>query len=371
MTGRHRSSARWPALLALAVCLGVAGVLLTLPPPQPRAAAGGPLTLARVWPKARPATIAGQLDDGSAYTPMHFLDGATSVGTAPTADRRAVRLVLRSGDGRVRELRKLAEEVNPQFGGFAVAGDELVWAESTSPPDGPGGTRLWQVNWRTAASPGTLTADLGDAVFFNSQYDLVPADGKVYWVAAARTKTPVTELRSVPLAGGPVTVRTIPGAFALTAWPWLVSAGTGQTGPVELRNLSDGRKVTVPANPTELVGCTPVWCRVLVLSSGGGPGRIELMRPDGTQRRKVASGLVSASISDVAVQDRFEVLTLVGRDGSVTSSQQLMLYDAVKQRTVVVATGVGVVLCRAAILWWSTGDNEALVWHSLDLRKLR
>jgi hypothetical protein len=208
-------------------------------------------------------------------------------------------------------------------------------------------------------------------VFYSSQYDLVIADGQLYWLAAARTATPVTEVRSVPLGGGPVTVRNVDGSYALSAWPWMVSAGTGQTGAVELRNLVDGRRVTVPAQPSELVSCSPAWCRVLVVSTVSGPARIDLMRPDGSDRRRVASGLVSAAIGDVAVLDRFEVLTLAGRDGSATSNQQLMLYDAPKKRTIQVANGVGTVLCRAGILWWSTGDNETLRWHALDLHALR
>jgi hypothetical protein len=27
-------------------------------------------------------------------------------------------------------------------------------------------------------------------------------------------------------------------------------------------------------------------------------------------------------------------------------------------------------LCRGGVLWWSTGNNEATVWHTLDLRSL-
>jgi hypothetical protein len=33
-----------------------------------------------------------------------------------------------------------------------------------------------------------------------------------------------------------------------------------------------------------------------------------------------------------------------------------------------VATGVGVVVCRGGVLWWSTGDVDDTVWHALDLR---
>lgn len=365
------TEADWKAsgLIALAVALFASAALLWFDPPAPRGSEG-PLTIARAWPGAKVVDSPGRLADGAAYTPLHHLDATTSVGTALVPGGSAVRLVLRSGDGEPRELRRLPGSANPQFGGFAAAGDDLVWAESTTAAGGQGETRLWRANWRSDSAPATLTAEVGDAVFFNSQYDLVLADGRVHWVAAGRTNTPTTEVRSVPLSGGPVTVQPFDGAYALAGWPWLTSAGGGQTGPIVLRNLADGRTMTVPAEPTELVACSPAWCRVLVIAGGTGPARIDLMRPDGTQRQKMASGLVSATVTDVAVLDRFEVLTLAGREGSATSSRQLLLYDADGKGTVVVSGGAGMVLCRGGVLWWSTGDNEALAWHALDLRTL-
>src|SRR5262249_10097854 len=177
-------------------------------------------------------------------------------------------------------------------------------------------------------------------------------------------------VRSVAMTGGNVTVRDVPGAYSLSAWPWLVSAGSGQAGPVDLVNLDNGRKVHVPAAQTELVTCSPAWCRVLVLSGTGGPARVDLMHPDGTDRRREGGGQAAAATADVALLDRYEVLTQGGATGSLTSSQDLMLYDVAKKRTVLVSTGVGTVFARGGVLTWSTGDNEALVWHALDLRTL-
>lgn len=368
--GRHRRAVPWrlSGLVALIVALGAAAVHMALPAPE--RAPDGPLTLATAWPKARVVDSPALLTDGAVFTPLHYLDAATAVGTAPSQDRTAVRLLLRGADGTVRQLRSLPERLAPQFGGFVASGDDLVWAESTTSLDGRGVTQIQRASWRAPGAPAALTTDTGDAVFFNSQYDLVVADGAVHWVAAARTSTPVTEVRSVPLTGGTVTVRRVDGAYALSAWPWLVSAGSGQTGPVSLRDLRSGTTVAVAAQPTELVSCSATWCRVLVLSGGAGPARMELMRPDGVERQKVAAGQVSASVPDVAVLDRFEVLSQSGSDGSPTSSQRLMLYDIAKRRTVPVATGVGTVQCRSGLLWWSTGDNEALTWHTLDLHTL-
>jgi hypothetical protein len=69
--------------------------------------------------------------------------------------------------------------------------------------------------------------------------------------------------------------------------------------------------------------------------------------------------------------DRFEILARAGSNGAPTSSQQLLLYDLKHTRTVVVANGVGMILSRGGVLWWSTGDNETLAWHALDLHPLR
>jgi hypothetical protein len=311
------------------------------------------------------------LADGAAYTPLLYLDPQISIGSAPTTDKASVRVLLRVAvGGQPRELHRVAADRNPQFAGFGSSGDEVVWAESTADTTGHAETRLWKANWRTAAPAVPLTADTGDAIFFNSQYDLVIADGRVHWAAAARSAQVITEVRSVALTGGKVDVRNVPGAFSLSEWPWLVSAGSGQAGPVDLLDLIGGRKARVPAAQTELLSCTPAWCRVLVLSGTGGPARVDLMRIDGTSRRRMAGAQASASTADVALLNRFEVLSQNGGSGSPVSSQQLMLYDAAKDRTVIVSQGVGVVFVRGGVLSWSTGDNEALVWHALDLRTL-
>jgi len=380
--GRHRRRVAWShllpsawsfvrghrRLLPLAVAVLVSLALLALPRPQQVPA--GPLTLTSAWPEASIVDSPARLSDGAIFTPLYHLDAATTVGTAPTEDRKAVRLVQRGGEGAARELRRLPEPATPQFGGFTSSGNDLIWAEATVAANGRGETVIWKMDWRSGAAPVALTSDTGDVVFFNSQYDIVVADGVVHWVAAARTADPVTEVRSVPLAGGKVSVQRVTGTFALSVWPWLVSAGTGQNAPVQLRDIGSGRTLTVPSQPSELVTCAAAWCRVLVLAGDAGPARLDLMRPDGTDRRRVAGGQVSASVTDVAILDRFEVLSQAGRDGSPTSSQVLMLYDLAKRRTVTVDTGVGMVLCRGGVLWWSTGDNEALAWHAVDLRTL-
>jgi hypothetical protein len=358
-------------LASLVVALAAGLFLVAGPAPSRPAPLTGELTLALAFPGIKPVDMSGWLDDGTDYNPQFFLDPKTSLGTAPSTDKKQLRLLLRAADGKLRELRRLPVTSQPQYGAFTVSGDDVAWDESTAGTDSQAVTQMWVMNWRTGQPPRALTTNVGDAVFFNSQYDMVIADGRLYWVAAARTKDPVTEVRSVPLTGGAVTVRQVPGAYAFSAWPWLVSAGTGQTGPVQLQNLDTGKRVTVTAQPTELVTCSPDWCRVLILSENSAPARMELMRPDGSKRQRIAGASVSSAVIDVAVLDRFEILARAGNNGAPTSNQQLLLYDLKHTRTVVVANGVGMVLSRGGMLWWSTGDNETLAWHALDLHALR
>jgi len=368
--GRHRRQRHWRGAGLLAA-LGAAALLIALPSSRPDQSDGGPAmrAVADVWPRAEIPEIPANLPDGPAYSPAFFLDARTSLGTSPSPDGTDLRLVLRDADGAFRELRRLPIDGTPQYGGLVVAGQTVAWAESTTDDAGQGRTEMWAAELDVGAPPRLLTRDTGDVVFFNSQYDMVINDGQLHWVAVADDQEPATELRSVALTGGAAAVRTDPGAWSLSAWPFMVSAGTGQTGPVRLRDLSARRITDVPAGPTELVTCSPTWCRVLVLA-GDGPGRIEMMRPDGSDRRPVGDGAVTASTIDVGVLDRFEVLSLSSAPSAATSSQQLLLYDLREDQTVVVAERVGMVLCRGGVLWWSTGDNETVSWHVLDLRTL-
>lgn len=365
---------RFPAgrQLGLIAAVGAAAVLVALPPAG-REPAGGPAPLPdpveQVWPDARRTEVTASLPDGPAYSPGYFLDGRESIGTSPSPDGRHLRLVRWDGAGPTRELRRLPIEGAPQFGGFTRSGDTFAWSETTTDEAGRGRTELWWADLATGAEARRVTADTGDVVFFNSEYDMVLDGGNLHWVAVAPGAETATEIRSVPLTGGRVAVRTEPGAWARSAWPWLVSAGTGESGPVRMRDLVARKVFDVPASGAELVSCSPAWCRVLVLA-GDGPGRIELMRPDGADRRPVAAGGATASLVDVAVLDRFEVLSIADAQATAIGAQRLHLYDVRTGRTVTVAVGVGMVLYRGGMLWWSTGGTDDTVWHTLDLRSL-
>jgi hypothetical protein len=350
------------APLPLAVALVAAGALLGLSPAGHKAAQprGGRLTLAAAWPHAQQARIPGALPDGPLFQPLYFLDARTAVGTAPTPDGRFQRLLIRNADGTTRELRRLNTERNELVSVVTAAGGELAWAEST----GSHATRLWAVNLRTGAAPRLLTANAGDPVFFDSDYDMIIADGGVHWAVATGSDT---EIRSVPLAGGAVTVRRERGAWALTAWPWLVTNVAEQAGPTTLRNLGTGRDVQVRGSGPELVTCSPTWCRVTVVTPAGSLLRIDLMHPDGTARQRVGGSQATSAIADIAPLDRFVVLAEPDPNSDLTGTQHLLAYDVATTSTVDIADGVNAATYRGGVLWWSTGDEDA-VWHTVDLR---
>jgi hypothetical protein len=358
-------------VVALAVALAVGGWLIASKPPTrpvgkpvPRAQPSTLPTLVQTWPHAAITVSAGRLADGTAYTPWLYVSADTSVGTAPTPDGTAERLLLRTGNATPRELHQVPNSHFPQFLGFVADGDAFYWAESTATVDGPSETRIWRDVWKTATSPVSLTTDTGAAVFFNSQFDLVVANGQVNWIAAAPTDSPITELRSVPVTGGKVTKRTINGAYQMSSWPWLQSAD-GPNAPLNLLNTANGQKIMVSTSATELVGCTPAWCRALVTAPTGGATRFDVMKPDGTERRRVVGGNASAATSDVGFLDRFEILTQ-----GTEKAQTLVLYDIQARKLTIVAENVGMILAKGGMLWWSTGDQEATQWHALNLGTL-
>jgi hypothetical protein len=384
----------WHRLVAIAVAVSMSGWLIGAGPPtaaptaapKKTVATAGLPTLSAAYPGASVVTTNGVLDDGAAYTPWLYANATMSIGTASTLDGTAVRVVIRDG-ATTREVSRIAADRFPQFLGFVGGGDDVFWAEVSVTPDGPSTTRIMRGSWRSSARPVALTSDTGAAVFFESQYDLTVANGRVYWVAAAPTDDLVSEVRSVPVGGGKVSIRKVAGAYELSTWPWLQSAG-GLNTPLNLLNLDTGQKVAIATAAAEHVACTPAWCRSVLAAPTGRATRIDVMRPDGSGRRRVAGAGAAAVSSDVGFLDRFDVVTLA--HGADDAKQSLLLYDIDRRTLTTVAPDVGMVLVRAGVLWWSTGDAPtpstpptalsgppaATIdpgvgqWHALDLRKL-
>ncbi|GAA4260523.1 hypothetical protein [Dactylosporangium darangshiense] len=368
MPGERRATAI--RTIAMVVALLVGGWLVVSGPPRPGRSAPAQLVLRQAWPGAAVSDTPGSLPDGAPFVPALYLDATTSVGVAPTPDGTAQRVVLRAGD-RVRELQRVEQARFPRFAGFTRAGDDLVWAESTATATQPLTHRLWRASRAGDAAAVPLTADTGDAELLGAEHDLVVHDGRVYWAATAPDGTD-TQVRSVAVSGGPVTVTPVDGAYELSAWPWLQTATNVRQGGgrQELRNLDTGQRITIVRSPAETVDCGPAWCRSIVSAGTGGDTGYDVLRPDGTGRRRVGGVGTFPAVPEVALLDRFEAVTQAGTRDAFDASRRLALVDLTTGRLVTVADGVDQVMARDHTLWWSTGARPAAAWHSLDLSTL-
>lgn len=341
---------------------------LAQPAPVWHPSSGPPVAaVSPTWSGPAPVSIPGRLPDGTTYEPRAYIDAETSVGIAPTPDGDEVRVLIRTGT-RVTELRRVAIEDHPQFDGFVVSGDTLVWAESLSRADAAVRTTLWRANWRDRSRPAVVTTDTGEADFHGGEHEIVVRSGRIYWTAVGSGSEPTTEVRSVPIGGGQVSIRRVQGQYGLSAWPWLVSPG-GRGTPVRLLNLDTGDEITIRTEPDEVAACGPTLCRLAVVADNA-VVHIDLQRPDGSERRRIAGAEATPTIADPALLDRFVPLKTDRGDGESTVGADLSIYDIQSGRTDLVATDVGTVQGRGGVLWWSTGTDADLTWHAIDLRAL-
>ncbi|GIF03929.1 hypothetical protein [Actinoplanes siamensis] len=347
-------------LIGLGVALAAGAALLFGSPAQ--SGEPVPLALSTAWPNAQRGSIPSKLPDGSDFSPALFLDARTAIGTAQSQDGKILRLILRQSDGGLRELREVPAEHRAPFTALTSTGETLVWVESVN-----GRQQIWTGDLTGATEPRMLTAEAGAMQFYDTQNDLVIADGKVHWVASGTGDT--TEFRSVPLDGGKVTVTTEKGTWGLSTWPWAVDGQTSARGATTLRNLTTGETVAVPSTDRTVTSCSPAWCQMVSINDDG-YSRIDLSHPDGSARRKVAEGTVATVIPDVAVLDRFDILAEVTAQSELTGNQELRIYDLSNRHTILVSPDAGNISYRAGVLWWSTGDQSSFVRNSLDLRTI-
>ncbi|MEN3310590.1 MAG: hypothetical protein V7603_6792 [Micromonosporaceae bacterium] len=367
--------------LSLLGAVALVGVLLALPAPKRgvvavraglapagSAAVPGP-TLAQVWPRAHTFGFPAILEDGSAFNPLAIVDGDLALGAVTDAASTRYGLAVVTGAGAVRVLETHAAADAPAVDAIAATATEFFWMDTVSDAAGNSRTSLWRAA-RGGGKAGLLTADVGKALFANSRYDLQVVDGRIYWVAAPRGSGHRTELRSVALSGGRVSVRPLAGDFVMTAWPWLTSSPGASGSRVDLDNLLTGAHHAVPAPANQQLTCTPAWCRMLAANVQDA-SEIDVVRPDGTDRRRVGDVNSSAIADDVALRDRFEVLATPTPTSSPTIViEVLRLYDIVRRRAVVLTPAASNAGARGDYVWWATGDNETLAWHGLDLRSL-
>jgi hypothetical protein len=348
--------------LGLGAALTASGVLLVAPQYSHQPDPFKPTPIATSWPQAQRGAIPADLPDGTTYQPVSFLGAHSSIGTAETKDNRYLRLVLLGTDAKVRELRRVPVRDDPSFQDVTVAGDTLAWAEQASGDK----IQIWTMNLRDGHPARELTADTGAAVFYRSQYDLVIAQGRLHWVATGANGG--TEVRSIALTGGPVDVRQEAGTWQLSAWPWLANGVSAAIGTTILRNLQTDQDVSVRGGGSRsAANCSPKWCQVMSLARSG-YSTIDLMHPDGSARERIAGGDAAPGIPDIAVLDRFAVLAAVGPTSALTGNSQLLVFDIAARRTIEVSPDAAKISYRAGVLWWATGNLDAYVWHSLDLR---
>ena len=367
--GRKRD---WRTPVTLTVGVIVVGAALALPAPRQAAAppsvAAGPTRLGDAWPGAEVVTIAATLRDGTAFRPLLAIDTTTVVGVADSPDLTTSRLVVRSGDGALRTLRTLQGQQGSSVAAVSVTGNQLYWLEITDDAEGNRLISLW--NAATAGGLAKLLAtDSGDLLYYDSAYDLQLTGGNAVWAAAGAQGG--GEIHSVPVSGGTMTVRQLDRLYALSAWPWVTSSAGSKPGDVVLLNLSTGETRKIPAGPSEILTCTPVWCRVTTLINQGQSITFEAERADGTDRQKIGNGSKTPVNTDVALLDRFEILSATASTTAAGYTQQLWLRDLPAGKEVLLAdAATATIASRGAFLWWSTGDNETVTWHLLDLRTL-
>jgi hypothetical protein len=358
---------------AVGSALVLIGVLLGLPAPRhpvPVAATASPSkpTLASVWPRAKPFSIPAIFPDGSTYTPTLILDPSLSMGTVASADGQRVDLDLVPADGPPRVLQSQLIADGGSFDGLGYAGGQVYWMHTLSDANGSAHVTLWTAP-RSGGPARQLTADIGAPTFYGSQYDVQPVGDRLYWVAGGPGRQDRTELRSIALGGGTVSVKVLDGAWAMSRWPWLVTAPSASDQPTRLLDVSTGRIVSVRAPANKQVTCSPSWCR-LIPNNSAQATETDLVRPDGTGTMVIGGANDAAVASDVALRDRFEVVMSIANANGQIAISTLALFDIARRHSVLVspvATNAG---GRGDYLWWSTGDNETLAWHGLDLRTL-
>jgi hypothetical protein len=361
--------------LAVGSALVVIGLLLGLPPPKRPAPAAtqsppaGP-TLASVWPDAKPFPIPATFPDGSAYTPGLIVDPTTSIGTVARPDGQHIDLAEVPATGAPRILQTQLVTDGGSFDGITATPGSLYWMHTLSDGTGQAHTTLWTAP-RSGGPARQLSGDVGTPGFYGSGNDVQATGDRLYWTATRPDQPDRTELRSIPLAGGTVAVKPLDGAWAMSTWPWLVTAPRAAGRQTRLMNVATGQLIEVHAPANKLLTCTPAWCR-MIPDNALGPTQTALIRPDGSDLRIIGDADTAAVGGDVAVLGRFELLMTVLNQNSTSQVvvSKLAVYDIARRQTVLVCPASTDAAARGNYLWWSTGNNETLAWQGVDLRTL-
>jgi hypothetical protein len=352
---------------------GIAAVLAAPAPHRDPATApgpgpSGPPALAERWPSARPFAIPATLPGGLSYSPELILGPALTAGLATSADQLHLSVAIARPSGRARILQTDVPGL-ASFDALTASGGSLFWMRTRTDESGQQHTSLWTASLTGSGPPRQLAANAGTPEFGGTRYSLQAESGRLHWTGSNTDGGPATTLYSIPVTGGRVTTRAIPGAWQLSAWPWLTTPPS-PVPTVTLLNVVTGQRVAVRAPKARITVCGPAWCRISAGDSAQ-PQDTTVMHPDGSARRRIATGGTTAISDEVALEGRFEPLGGTIDPNAVTAATALTLYDLRTGRTVMVDPAATEARASGDYLWWSSGDNETRAWHGLDLRTLR
>jgi hypothetical protein len=251
------------------------------------------------------------------------------------------------------------------YDAFAVTQTNVYVMRSSTDRDGIGHESLWRVP-QPAGSPVLMTADAGQALFQGSINDLQIAGNALRWVASTPDDPSTTQLRSIPLTGGATHVQALHGQYILSTYPMLYSSDP--TNPPTLTDSRTGTVTAVHAARQAGTICDPLWC-VLQGSDTTGRTTLTLSHPDGTAPHRLGDANSSLITTDPTMLDRFVALSerSPAMDLAPNPTTQLWLYDIRTHTTVEITAAASTAFAAGRWLWWSTGDNETLTWHALDL----
>jgi hypothetical protein len=364
--------ARDPIALALAV---LACAVIVLLPAVTRSAIPPtlPSTLTGAWPTARPFDIPGTVLSGWTYRPQVIVAGGESVGTATSPDGATVSLVdvvSSRSPVSVRVVQGGLDARKVSFDAFAVTESDVYFMRNTTNNAGFGVESLWRLP-RVGGPPVQVVADAGEALFDGSINDLQVAGSTLRWIATAPTDPSRTLLESMALPAGPVHTRLLDGQYTLTTYPMMYSGQLRDPATPELTNSMTGAVTTVHITQPSGSYCDPQWC-VMLASNVDGGFIVQLCHPDGTALARLGDANTNLATADPTLLDRFVALTEQSQAAinAVNPTAQLWLYDIANHHSVEITAASATTVGAGGWLWWSTGDNETLTWHALDLTTL-
>jgi hypothetical protein len=316
----------------------------------------------------------GLLPSGDTYEPQVMIADGLSMGTAKSPDGRRVSLVsidARHTAAAVTVLQADLPAESVDYDAYAVTATDVYVMRSTANANGIATESLWRVP-RAGGRPVEVLADAGQALFQGSANDLQAADGTLRWIATDPHDPSRTDLDTMPLPGGPLTSRRLDGQYTLSTYPMLYSGQQDDPPTPQLTDSLTGTVTTVHTAAPAATLCDPGWC-VMQTSDEAGANTVTLSRPDGSRLQHLGDTGTSLITADATLAGRFVGLTeqTAAQAATLTPATQLWLYDIDRRRSVEITTAATASAGAGSWLWWSTGDNETLTWHALDLTTLR